>query len=140
MERSYFGRVCKTMTKITGKTSDISWSVIDAYNPLNRGDEDWQSLMYRTAYEKQVGLSVLGGNESLRYSVNASYLDQDGVLLGSNYKRITARANTEYDMTKFLKIGTNVSYVHGINDRVALRVWVISLWLWLLLHVRLLIH
>lgn len=39
--------------KITGKTSDISWSVIDAYNPLNRGDEDWQSLMYRTAYESR---------------------------------------------------------------------------------------
>lgn len=105
--------------KIIGRTTDISWSVIDAYNPLNRGDEDWQSLMYRTAYEKQVGLSVLGGNESLRYSVNASYLDQDGVLLGSNYKRITARSNTEYDVTKFLKIGTNVSYVHGVNDRVA---------------------
>lgn len=109
----------KNYDEIMGKPSDISWSVIDAYNPVNSGDTDWQSLMYRTAYEKQVNASVTGGTSSLKYAFNASYLDQDGILRGSNYKRITARSNTEYDLSKHVKIGSNFSYVHGINDRVS---------------------
>lgn len=95
------------------------WTVIDLLNPVNAGDVDWQSEMYRTAFEKQVGVSVSGGNDGMLYSLNTSYLDQDGILRGSNYKRITTRSNTEFKISEHAKVGTNIAYTHSKNDRVS---------------------
>lgn len=95
------------------------WTVIDLLNPVNAGDVDWQSEMYRTSLEKQVGISVSGGNEGVLYSLNTSFLNQDGILRGSNYKRITTRSNTEFKISEHAKVGTNVAYTHSKNDRVS---------------------
>jgi len=97
----------------------ISNTVVDSLCPLNAGDGDWQSLMYNTAYEKQFGVNIAGGNKTMKYSVSSSYLDQDGIIRNSKYKRFTTRANTEYDATDYIKVGTNVSYTHSTNDRIS---------------------
>ncbi|MFA6335532.1 MAG: TonB-dependent receptor [Bacteroidales bacterium] len=95
------------------------YTVVDSLNPVNSGDEDWQSLMYNTAYEKQLGINVSGGTKTIRYSLSSSYLDQEGIIRNSEYKRFSARANTEFDATDYIKVGTNVSYTRSTNDRIS---------------------
>lgn len=99
--------------------SDYNYTIADPFNPVNMGDNDWQSVMYRQAVEKQVNLSVAGGTKTLKYAFTGSYLDQDGILLGSKYKRFTTRANTEFSVTNFLRLGSNMSYTYSTNDRAA---------------------
>ena len=36
----------------------------------------------------------MGGTEGVRYNASASYFDQDGIVLNSNYKRFQTRMNT----------------------------------------------
>ncbi|MFA5848817.1 MAG: TonB-dependent receptor [Bacteroidales bacterium] len=101
------------------KETAISNTVVDSLCPLNAGDEDWQSLMYNAAYEKQFGINIAGGTKNMRYSLSTSYLDQEGIIRNSKYKRFTSRANTEYDATDYIKVGTNVSYTRSTNDRIS---------------------
>jgi TonB-linked SusC/RagA family outer membrane protein len=98
--------------------SEPHWTAIDSLNPMNSGDVDWQDVMYRTAYQKQASISVIGGNQAARYSLSSSFLDQDGIILNSNYKRITSRLNTDFKITNKVNVGYSVSYMHGKNNRI----------------------
>ena len=55
---------------------------------------DWQDMIFRTAWQQSHNVSVMGGSEGVRYNASASYFDQDGVILNSNYKRFQVRMNT----------------------------------------------
>ncbi len=94
------------------------WTAIDSLNPMNSGDVDWQSVMYRKAWQHQVELGVQGGTEAARYAFSTSYLDQDGIFLASNYKRITSRLNTDFKVSDKLTIGQNISFTNGKNNRI----------------------
>ena len=67
---------------------------------------DWQDEVFETAIISNVNFSASGGTEKSTYSFGASYLDQDGIVgLGkSNYNRLTARLNYQYDILDNLKI------------------------------------
>ncbi len=101
------------------KETAVHYTVVDSLNPINSGDGDWQSLMYNTAYEKQVGVNISGGTKTMRYSLSTSYLDQEGIIRNSKYKRFTTRANTEFDASEYIKVGTNIAYTYSTNDRVS---------------------
>ncbi len=94
------------------------WTAIDSLNPMNSGDVDWQDVMYRTAMQKQISLSIIGGTQAARYSINTSYLDQDGIILNSNYKRITSRLNVDFKVTDKINTGYSVSFTNGRNNRI----------------------
>jgi TonB-linked SusC/RagA family outer membrane protein len=85
---------------------------------MNNGDVDWQSVMYRKAWQHQVDLGVQGGSDAAKYAFSTSYLDQDGIFLASNYKRITSRLNTDFKVSDKVKIGQNVSFTNGKNNRI----------------------
>ena len=94
------------------------WTAIDSLNPMNNGDVDWQSVMYKQAWQYQAELSVQGGNENAKYAFSTSYLNQDGIILASNYKRITSRLNTDFKVSDKVTIGQNISFSNGKNNRI----------------------
>ncbi len=97
---------------------ELHWTAIDSLNPMNNGDVDWQSVMYRKAWQHQLELGAQGGTEAARYSFSTSYLDQDGIFLASNYKRITSRLNTDFKISDRVTIGQNISFTNGRNNRI----------------------
>lgn len=97
---------------------DAHWTVIDSLNPMNSGDVDWQDVMYRTAWQKQIDFSITGGSETAKYSVSTSALDQDGIFLASNYKRITSRANADFKVSDKINLGYSLSFARSLNNRI----------------------
>lgn len=98
--------------------TELHWTAIDSLNPMNNGDVDWQSVMYRKAWQHQVELGAQGGTKAARYSFSTSYLDQDGIFLASNYKRITSRLNTDFKVSDRVTIGQNISFTNSRNNRI----------------------
>jgi len=94
------------------------FSIVDSLNPANSGDVDWQNELMRTAGQYKVDLAIRGGTKNTLYAWSSSFLDQDGIILNSNYKRITSRLNVDFNVTDKLKIGQSVSYTNGINNRI----------------------
>lgn len=71
------------------------------------GGTDWQSLVYRAATTQNHQLSVSGGTDNLYYFVSGGYLDQKGILINTNYKRYSLRANLEAKLTKWASFAIN---------------------------------
>ena len=76
-------------------------------------DHDWQDEVFRTAPIQNYHVSVDGGTDLANYSFSASFFKQDGIIKGSDYNRFTLRANTSFDVKKWLRIGENLSYVYS---------------------------
>ena len=75
------------------------------------GGTDWQDEVFRkNALVHNYSLSVDGGGDWGSYLFSASYFNQDGTLLGSNYERLTLRVNTKFNVRKWLRIGENLSF------------------------------
>ncbi len=73
----------------------------------NTGGTDWQNEIYRTAPLTNHQLTISGGTDNMKYMVSGGYLDQQGILINSSYKRFSLRANLSADITKNVSFGLN---------------------------------
>jgi TonB-linked SusC/RagA family outer membrane protein len=70
---------------------------------------NWQDEIFRTAPVQNYQLSVTGGSEKTRYMFSTGYYSQDGIIIGSDYDRFSARAKIDSDLTPWLKVGVNIA-------------------------------
>lgn len=76
---------------------------------LNAEGTDWQDELYRNALMTSHNLSLSGGNKDVTYALSGGYLQQDGIAIGSSYKRQTLRGNIDANLKSWLKGGINFS-------------------------------
>lgn len=79
--------------------------------------DDWKKGTYHNGFRQEYNLSVSGGNDRMNYMVSAAFLDDQGVIQESDFKRLTTRASVEYQAKDWLKIGTNMSYTYQASNR-----------------------
>lgn len=79
---------------------------------------DWQKEVYQTAPIQNYNLSLSGGSDRVNYTISGDYFDQEGIVPGSLYERLTVRANSDYKVKTFLKIGHNLAFIHT-NENLA---------------------
>ncbi|PVX45166.1 TonB-linked SusC/RagA family outer membrane protein [Flavobacterium sp. 103] len=80
------------------------------------GGYDWQSAAFRTAPIQSHQLTFSGGDDRSRYAVSTGYFDQDGVVIGTDFRRISLRANYEKNYSQKFKFGVNVNYSNSISN------------------------
>jgi len=79
-------------------------------NPTSFGvGTDWQDEIFRTAITKSHDLSIKGGNQDIKYAVSGSYLDQEGVVIETDFKRYNFRVNLDFKATEKLSIENSLS-------------------------------
>jgi TonB-linked SusC/RagA family outer membrane protein len=76
---------------------------------------DWQDIMLQTSTMENYDLSFSGGNEKSTFFISANYLKQAGILKKSDYSRLGFRINSDHKLSKFIKVGENVSFTHDQN-------------------------
>ncbi len=76
-------------------------------------NDDWNDAMQRTGQRTQADLSISGATEKSRYYISGGYLNDQGIYLGSGFKRYNVRSNVEIDAKKWLKIGLNLGGAHS---------------------------
>jgi TonB-dependent SusC/RagA subfamily outer membrane receptor len=74
---------------------------------------DWQDIMTRTSVRQQYNLSASGGTEKTQSSFSVSYLNNDGIIVNTNYQRLTGRVNLVTKVADFIEIGGDINYVHA---------------------------
>ena len=80
---------------------------------------DWQDELFRHALMTSHNLSVTGGSEKITYALSAGYLDQDGIVIGSSFRRQTLRGNTDAQIKKWLKGGFSFSLADSKQQTLA---------------------
>ncbi|MDV6166894.1 TonB-dependent receptor [Flavobacterium sp. DG1-102-2] len=70
---------------------------------------NWQDAVYQTAIAKSHQLSFSGSKEGTSYYISGGFLDQEGTLIGSGYKRYNLRVNLDSKVKSWLKVGTTMN-------------------------------
>lgn len=70
---------------------------------------DWFDEITRTGTFLNHNLSVSGGNENITAFFSAGYFEEEGILKGNDFNRLTLRSNTDFKITEKLKFTQQLS-------------------------------
>lgn len=105
-------------------TNESFQSMKNYYQKYNIGTDWVKRFLGNTAPVAQIDASVRGGSQNSAYLVSFSHYTADGLYDDSNMRRETLRANLEFNITPWLKIGTNSNLAYTktqttlvINDK-----------------------
>ena len=103
---------------------NYTWSqIIDPTTGQVRSDaqsawnENWMdAILHNNAFRHEHQLQLSGGTEKTRYMFSLGYLNEDGILTGTNFQRYNGRANINSEVTDWFKGNMNVSLTHSIMN------------------------
>jgi len=105
-------RVAKMIDLLDGREFAIISNEIKtgSYNNVDAvPNTDWQDLIFDIAPIQNYQLSVSGASKTMSYYVGLGYFNQQGIVDKSSYQKITTKFNSIYNLTGWLKLGTNIS-------------------------------
>ncbi|HYW34707.1 MAG TPA: SusC/RagA family TonB-linked outer membrane protein, partial [Balneolaceae bacterium] len=70
---------------------------------------NWQKSLYRHALKQSHHLAFSGGNKDINYYIAGGYSNQNGIVIGSKYKRYTINTKINAQVNKWLKAGVNLN-------------------------------
>ncbi|MCQ2230384.1 MAG: TonB-dependent receptor [Paludibacteraceae bacterium] len=73
---------------------------------------DWQDVMFHTAISHSHQLSLNGGSQKTQYAFSMGYMNQDGILINTDFQRFNGRLNMENQTKSWLRLGMNMSYTY----------------------------
>ena len=74
---------------------------------------DWQDQMYQTGLKQQYGISASGGTDKTQYNFSIGYLKNKGIIVNTNYDRLTARAGVKSKVNDYIEFGGDINYMYS---------------------------
>ncbi|MFY0690016.1 MAG: TonB-dependent receptor [Cyclobacteriaceae bacterium] len=85
-------------------------------NPANT---NWQDEVFRQAGTHNFNASIGGGNEHSTYMLSTGYMNQEGILEGTDFERFSLRLNSNHQINSKLKIGNNFTVSRILTSNTA---------------------
>lgn len=79
---------------------------------------DWWKVLFKPSFVQNHQLSVTGATDKSSYAVSFGYLDDNGTLLNSYFKRLSLRVNTDFKIKPWLRIGENMEFSYTTNNSI----------------------
>lgn len=90
-------------------TADIQQKVLANDPDSPWGETNWFDLIFRTGFTQQHNLSASGSTGKVKYYTSFGYLDQQGTVKETGFKRYNLRTNLDITVAKNLTFTTNVA-------------------------------
>lgn len=90
----------------------------DDFIQNNKIDTRWLNEVFRTAPTYSLQLSFRGGDSRSTYYISGNYVNQEGIILGSDFSRYGFRVNYDYNITQKLKLQVGNGFSFSRNNRV----------------------
>lgn len=74
--------------------------------------DDWTNAAYRPALRQEYNLGIRGGSDKMTYLTSFSYLNDEGILEYTGFRRFNARLKADYQFRSWGKIGANITYTN----------------------------
>ena len=99
-------------TVIDPATGKVRADAVSAY------DESWLNEMTNPkALRSEYLFGVNGGTDKTKYALSFGYLDDNGILITTNFKRYTFRASVDHEITDWMKAGVSTSYGYTTSNQ-----------------------
>jgi len=82
-------------------------------DPAITHNANWPDRVFGTGKNESYQLSLSGGSDKARYMISGNYLNQHGIVDPAKFSRYSLRLNLDNDVTDWLRIGTNLSFVNS---------------------------
>lgn len=92
---------------------------IDIQKTTPAGNTNWYSEIFRPSLIHSHSITMLNGSDKGNTALTLGYYDQQGIMKYSNFKRYSARFNSEYTFFKKLKIGEFASLTYSESQNVS---------------------
>ena len=92
----------------------VDGKTLESYRDV--AEIDWQSSLFRTAPMQNYSLSVTGGNAATKYYISGNYLDQQGIMINSGYKRYQGTISLDQTLSSKVKAGVYVNYGYMMQN------------------------
>lgn len=87
-------------------------------NPSTATSTDWTKEVLRTAAISNYGLTFSGGTDAARYRLALNYFDQQGTIVGSGFKRGSARLSLDNNLSDKVRMGATIGLTQTVNNRI----------------------
>ena len=77
---------------------------------------DWRGALMKSRLRQEYNVDFSGKSKKADYFLSAGYLNDKGVFSVQKFQRFSTRANLNYQVNKWLKVGTNINLVHSDRD------------------------
>lgn len=111
-ERRYYDEIRKNY--LVG--GDYLINITDSLAYITNQDMDLVNLIFRQATRNQLDFSVSGASDVFNYYMSTSYLNDRGIIVNSDYDRITSRINTEYKPNKSIALGSKIQLAYSSKN------------------------
>jgi len=91
------------------KPGNIITSPVDGKQYMLTSD-NWLDETYRNSFRQEYNVSISGNVGDMSMYASFGYLNNNGIIAGSDMERYTARFRLDYQARKWLKVGANLSY------------------------------
>ncbi|MCY1721198.1 SusC/RagA family TonB-linked outer membrane protein [Prolixibacteraceae bacterium Z1-6] len=93
------------------------WQTLE--DPVNPGttllfmENQMNELFYQDSWSQDYSLSFDGGNDRGTYYLGLGYMDDNGLVFGSSFERVSGSFNASYKIKENLKVSSNLIYSHS---------------------------
>lgn len=82
----------------------------DPYYGVQR--TDWQKELFNQGKVANVDARLSGGNEKSNYMSSIGYYKENGIIINSEFERVSLRLNSDHQINSRLKIGQSLQYTY----------------------------
>ncbi len=98
-----------------GETAQLA-TYLDADGKVHSADTNWQDEVFSSAWTNNLSASVSQSGEKGSFLLSGNYINQNGLMNNTFYRRYTARLNSTYNISKVFSVGENLMIAQW-NDR-----------------------
>jgi TonB-dependent starch-binding outer membrane protein SusC len=98
---------------------EVGFSTIEEFERIELLGEgtDWQNEVFRPAPMQNYQITASGGTEKTKYAISGGINKKDGIVVGSNFTRTSAKFNLDHNLNKRVRLG-NSFLLARTNERI----------------------
>lgn len=77
---------------------------------------DWSDEVYRMGGTQHYGVSIDGSDDVASYAISLGFTQNNGTVKSTDYSRLNARINADFNLSRKLHLGTRMYYTYVAKD------------------------
>ena len=82
------------------------------------GGTDWQDAILQSGLLQSHQIDASGASENTSFYISANYINEEGVIINTDYERYSLRANVDTQVGSITKMGLNLSTIQSASHNV----------------------
>jgi TonB-dependent SusC/RagA subfamily outer membrane receptor len=113
------------ITQVTASTrftySELERQIPFALTPVNEAGAtvarfDPQDLIFRTPWSNDTYVALSGGSPETRYYISSNWVDQKGIMEGSEHQKLNVRMNLDQRLNSWVDLAVGANFVKAHSD------------------------